>query len=276
MKHLLISSIAALALVAVTGVYPLRAQSTEPTLKCDPGAWRINGLETFCKIVDIPAPYLGSLDVKSGNGAITIRAWDEPTLFVRARIDTAASSVFEAMLFADRIAINVSGARIEASGPQSNVTLNWSVTLEILVPRNADLSLTAGNGAIAVSDVAGRIDFKVGNGAVSLTNVAGQVTGTAGNGAIVINLGGDHWDGAGVNVKTGNGAITVHVPQNYSAHFEASATIGVISTNYPVHVSKGKWGIPGLGGSLSFDAGAGGAPIHVATTVGAIKIQMEP
>ena len=89
-------------------------------------------------------------------------------------------------------------------------------------------------------------------------------------------LGGDHWDAAGLNVKTGNGAISIPVPQGYSAHFDATTTVGVISTNYPVQVSKGKWGILNLGGLLSFEAGSGGAPIQVSTTVGSIRIEAEP
>jgi hypothetical protein len=265
-----------MALAAAAGVYPLRAQA-QPTLQCDTGVWRTNGLENFCKIVDTPAPFLGSLHVKSGNGAITIRAWDEPSVFVRARIDTSSASLFDATLLADRIAITVAGAEVEASGPPTNFTMSWSVSWEILVPRNLDLSLTTGNGTIAISDITGRIDFKAGNGAVTLTNLAGQVTGTVGNGAIVITLGGDHWDGTGLTAKAGNGAITIHTPQNYSAHFDASTSMGTISTNYPVQVSRSKWSLPGFGGSLSFDAGAGGALIHVTTGIGAIKIQqMEP
>jgi DUF4097 and DUF4098 domain-containing protein YvlB len=261
------TTFAALLLVSVAS-----GQGPQPSLDCDNGTWRVNGLETYCKMVEIPADSAGALNVKSGNGSITVRVWDNPGVLVRAKVQTAAATALEAMLFADRITIAVAGTQVQANGPQSTYTLNWSVSWEVFVPRAMDLNLTAGNGAINVSDVAGHLQFSVGNGAVSLTNLAGQVEGAAGNGAITMMLGGDHWDGAGVNVKTGNGTITVHVPQDYSAHFDASTSIGTISTNYPVHVSRSKWGFPGLGGSLSFDAGAGGAPIRVSTGIGTIKI----
>src|SRR5690349_6365286 len=101
MKDILMRFTVALALTAAAaGVYPLRAQSPQPTLQCEPGSWRINGLDTFCKIVDQSAEFIGSLSVKSGNGAIAVRGWDEPNVFVRARIDTAASSVFGAAALA--------------------------------------------------------------------------------------------------------------------------------------------------------------------------------
>lgn len=267
MKHIVGKALAALVLVSAAS-----AQS----LQCDQSVWRINGLATFCKMMEIPADFTGLIDVKSGNGAITIRGWDDPGVLVRAQIQTAAGSPFDAAALADRIAIDVSGGHVQASGPQSTVHQNWSVNWEIFVPHATDLTLTVGNGAIAINDITGHIQFNVGNGAVSLTNPSGQVEGVVGNGAIAITLGGDHWDGAGLNVKTATGAISIHVPEGYSAHFDASTTVGVISTNYPVAVSKSKWGIPGLGGTLSFDAGSGGAPIHVSTTVGAIKIVEAP
>jgi DUF4097 and DUF4098 domain-containing protein YvlB len=147
------------------------------------------------------------------------------------------------------------------------------VSYEIFLPHAADLSLTTANGAIAVNDVQGHIQFTVSNGAVSLVRPGGQVEGKVANGAVAITVGGDHWEGQGVDVRTSNGAIAINAPHDYSAHFDASVTVGVISTNYPVTPARGKWGIPGLGGSLTFDAGLGGAPIRVSTVVGTIRIQ---
>jgi hypothetical protein len=270
MKLNLAKTLAALVLASVAS-----AQDVQPSLSCDQSTWRVNGLETYCKMVEIPADFAGALNVKSGNGAVAIRGWDQSGILVRAKIQTAADSVLAAMAFADRIAIEVGGGQAQAVGPQSTITSSWSVSWEIFVPRAADLTLTAGNGAVAIENVTGNIKFSVGNGAVSLVNLGGQVEGSVGNGAIAIMLGGDHWDGVGLNVKTGTGAISIHVPQGYSAHFDAMTTMGTISTNYPVHVSRGKWGILNLGGSLSFDAGSGGAPIRVTATMGAITIEAE-
>jgi DUF4097 and DUF4098 domain-containing protein YvlB len=251
------------------------AASAQGTLQCDQPGWSINGLDTFCKMVEVPADFSGSINVKSGNGAIVIRGWDEPGVLVRAKIQTAATSVFDAVALADRVSIEVAAGKVQATGPQTTTHLSWSVCWEIFLPHNADLTLATLNGAITISDITGRIQFSVSNGAVAVDRLGGNVDGSVSNGAIAITLGGDHWDGAGLTVKTSTGAIAVHVPHAYSAHFEASTTVGTISTNYPVSVSRGKWGIPGLGGSLAFDAGAGGAPIRVSTTVGAIRIVEE-
>jgi DUF4097 and DUF4098 domain-containing protein YvlB len=251
------------------------AASAQGTLSCDQPGWHINGLDTFCKMVEVPADFAGSINVKSVNGAIAIRGWDEAGVLVRAKVQTAATSESEAAALADRISIEVAAGKVQATGPQTTSHLNWSVSWEIFLPHNADVTLGTANGAIAISDVTGRIQFNISNGAVALDRLGGNVDGSVSNGAIAITLGGDHWDGAGLTVKTSTGAIAVHVPHEYSAHFEAVTTVGTISTNYPVTVSRGKWGIPGLGGSLSFDAGAGGAPIRVSATVGAIRIVTE-
>ena len=173
---------------------------------------------------------------------------------------------------AAQVSIDVSDGRVQASGPKNTIYQNWSLTYEIFLPHTTDPAL---NTALAITHVPGHIRFNIANGAVSLVRLAGQVDGKIANGAIAITLGGDHWDGPCLDVKTANGAITINTPYDYSAHFDASTTVGTVSTNYPVSVQtrNGKWGIPGLSGSLTFDAGIGGAPIRVSRVVGTIRIQ---
>src|SRR5215471_5789222 len=140
---------------------------------------------------------------------------------------------------AAQVSIDVSDGRVQASGPKNTMYQNWSLTYEIFLPHTTDLALNTANSAIAIT------------------------------------LGGDHWDGPCLDVKTANGAITINTPYDYSAHFDASTTVGTVSTKYPVAVQtrNGKWGIPGLSGSLTFDAGIGGAAIRVSRVVGTIRIQ---
>jgi len=268
MKTLLIGTLAA-------SVVPALSAAPTPSLECHENGWHVNGLETFCKMVEIPALFGGSLSVTTTNGSITIRAWDGPDMLVRAQINTAAATIFDAESLAAQVSIDVSDGRVQASGPQNTMYRNWSLNYEIFLPHTADLSLTTANGALSITDVQGRIQFNVANGAVALVRLAGQVDGKISNGALAITLGGDHWDGAGLDVKTANGAITINTPYDYSAHFDASTTVGTVSTKYPVAVQtrNGKWGIPGLSGSLTFDAGIGGAPIRVSRVVGTIRIQ---
>ena len=92
MKLNLAKTLAALVLASVAS-----AQDVQPSLSCDQSTWRVNGLETYCRMVEIPTDFAGSLNVKSGNGAITMRGWDQSGVLVRAKIQTAADSVSDAM-----------------------------------------------------------------------------------------------------------------------------------------------------------------------------------
>ena len=249
------------------------AYSQSATLQCTQSGWRVNGLETYCTMVEISAAFGGSLDVATANGAITIRGWDNSDVLVRAQIHTAAVTLYDAQSLAAMIAIDTSQNRVRASGPSATPWLTWSVSYEIFLPHAAGLTVTTANGAISIQDVQGHIVFTIGNGAASLDRLGGQVEGKIANGAAAITLAGDHWDGQGLDLKTANGAIAVNAPHEYSAHFDAATTVGIVTTNYPVHPANGKWGIPGLGGSLSFDAGFGGATIRVSTVVGTVRIE---
>ena len=148
----------------------------------------------------------------------------------RGRYESNAESI------AAQVSIDGSDGRVQVSGPKNTMYQNWSLSYEIFLPHTADLALNTANGALAITDVEGHIQFNIADGAVSLVRLAGQVAGKIANGALAITLGGDHWDGPGLDAKTANGAITINTPHDYSAHFDASTTVGTASTNYPVAV----------------------------------------
>ena len=66
-------------------------------------------------------------------------------------------------------------------------------------------------GGIDIVGVRGDIDFRAVNGGVALTGVAGDVTGRTTNGGVKVELEGVRWDGAGLDVETTNGGVTVMV-----------------------------------------------------------------
>ena len=78
---------------------------------------------------------------------------------------------------------------------------------------------------------------------------------------------GDRWDGGELNAKTTNGGVSLKVPDNYNARFEASTVNGGISMDFPVVVS-GK-----IGRELATNIGAGGSLIHVTTTNGGVSVK---
>ena len=64
----------------------------------------------------------------------------------------------------------------------------WSTSYVVQVPRHFDLSLTAHNGSLRVTDVQGRMDLRTQNGSVGLDEVGGQVHARTQNGSLNVQL----------------------------------------------------------------------------------------
>ena len=246
------------------------AQTPEPRLSCDDNRSHNRRLVSHCEMKEqtLAAP-MGAIHINPGqNGGVTVRGWDRPDVLMRARIDASAPSDSEARQIASQIRLASGAGQIQAEGPDNDRDRNWSVTYEIFAPRNADIDATAHNGGIHLADLRGRIQFSAVNGGVTLQRLAGDVQGHTANGGLTIELAGDHWDGAGMNVETTNGGVKLGVPGNYSAHVETSTVNGGMHVDFPVAM-QGRFSDH----ELSFNLGAGGAPIRVITTNGGVHIR---
>jgi DUF4097 and DUF4098 domain-containing protein YvlB len=136
-----------------------------------------------------------------------------------------------------REVVDAGSGQVAARGPNSADHESWAVSYEVFVPQTSDLKLTAKNGAVTVSDVRGRIEFDTKNGAVRLARIAGDVSGATLNGALHVELAGSSWEGRQLEVSTKNGAVTLAVTQNYSAHVQTETVNGGINSDFPVTVT---------------------------------------
>lgn len=230
--------------------------------------WHSDRLLSHCEIKEQTLPAAGSISVDGRqNGGVSVKGWDRNEILARARIQTAAPTQAEADALAQQITIETAGAKIFANGPENRRDYYWSVSYEVFVPRRTDLSLTAHNGGIAISDVQGRLDFNTSNGGVSLRRVGGTVRGGTTNGGLSIELAGDRWDGEEMDVKTTNGGISMSVPENYSAHLETGTVNGNLSIDFPVTV-QGR-----ITRELAVNLGSGGPTIRAMTTNGGVRIK---
>jgi len=82
-----------------------------------------------------------------------------------------------------------------------------------------------------------------------------------------VTLDGERWRGAGLDVRTQNGGVTVEVPQRYNAELETGTVNGRVDLDFPVTVS-GR-----LGRSLTTKLGTGGPPIRVTTQNGGVALR---
>ena len=224
----------------------------------------------YCEVRESTMPGVNPIDVDaSPNGGISIRGWDRAEAHVRARIQTYADTMAEAQALASAVRIEATGTIVRSDGPSQDRDngRNWSVSFEIQVPRTAMITLHTVNGGISIQDFRGTAKFTTRNGGVTLADVGGDIKGETSNGGLTVDLRGDRWDGAGLDVETHNGGVKVSVPENYSAVLETSTVNGRVSIDFPVTVSGS------IGRQLTTTLGSGGAKIKATTVNGGVTIR---
>ena len=246
------------------------------SLVCDDNNNRNDHQARSCEVREQTIAYGGQLTVDGGtNGGVSIKGWDNGGVLVRSRVESWAEDDATAKSLASQIHVNFSAGQISAIGPETTNSRgdhgqNWSVSYEVFVPRNADLSLKAHNGGISIADVRGNIRFSTQNGGVSLMNLAGDVEGATTNGGVNVTLTGNRWDGVKLDARTTNGGVNISMPQSYSAHLETGTINGHINANFDVTVSGN---LTEKSKKMVFDIGGGGPTIHVETTNGGVNFK---
>jgi hypothetical protein len=224
-----------------------------------------------CEVREQTVAYGGQLTVDGGkNGGVSIKGWDNGSVLVRSKVEAWANDDGTAKNIGSQIHVNWSAGQISASGPESGDHQGWSVSYEVFVPRNADLSLKAHNGGISVADVRGNIRFDTTNGGVNLKNLGGDVEGTTKNGGVNVTLAGNRWDGTKLDARTTNGGVNISLPAAYSAHFETATVNGHVNANFDVTLSGN---LTEKSKRMNFDIGGGGPTIHVETTNGGVNVK---
>jgi hypothetical protein len=229
--------------------------------------------DAFCEVRDVSLGTVRALDADTGgNGGIIVRGTTGSSIRVRARVITRARRDDDAKALAGDVHISTLGGRIRVDGPADRRARGWSVDLAIEVPRDMPLTLATRNGGISIRDYTGRADFSTVNGGLALSGVAGDLHGETTNGGITVALDGRSWSGAGLDLRTVNGGVSLRVPDSYSADLEVDTVHGGISTDIPITL-QGR--LFGPNGHLSTRLGSGGPPIRVRTTNGGIVLRRD-
>jgi DUF4097 and DUF4098 domain-containing protein YvlB len=262
-----LSSIGIFFFAAISGLAQA-PKSPAPSLSCDHPDH--NGrLVNHCEMREQTMASGGKLTIDGRiNGGISVKGWSRNDILVRAQVRTSAASEGEARLLAGQVFLQATAGHVAATGPAAGDQSQWSVSYEVFVPQQSDLSLATHNGGIRVSDVQGQIDFEAVNGGIHLARLAGNVKGETKNGGVHIELAGNRWDGQGLDVRSVNGGVHVSLPSNYSARLEAGTTNGSVQSNLPEVVTPNEKRPKQIGVHL----GGGGATVRVVTTNGGVHI----
>jgi DUF4097 and DUF4098 domain-containing protein YvlB len=186
---------------------------------------------------------------------------------VLARIQTEGEDMDDAKDVASSITVETENGHVRAKGPSTHRQQSWSVSYDVWMPRQTDLQATTQNGGIVVEDLEGRLDLGAQNGPLVLRSVSGDVRGETTNGPLQVELEGDRWRGAGLDLRTTNGPVTLTIPEDYSARLETGTVNGGMRIDFPVTL-QGE-----IGRRISTQLGRGGALIRAVTTNGPVVIR---
>jgi hypothetical protein len=228
--------------------------------------WRGGPRARACDVRELTVAAGGTLAVDAGpNGSISVTGESRRDVQVRATVQAWGRDEAEAQRIASEVTVRSDG-ELRAAGPTQLGRAGWSVSYELLTPRDIDLALETQNGSIAIAGVRGDLEFEAQNGSISLEGVAGNVRGRTTNGGVEARLTGDTWEGAGLDLETTNGGVRLRVPEDYSARLETSTVNGAIDVDFPLTV-QGR-----IGREISTTLGKGGALVRAETTNGQVRI----
>jgi len=224
------------------------------------------------------------LRVTTTDGAITVRPWDRNE--IGARVVTHGWQIRPSEV---RINGHQGGDRVEIEviTPKEFVGFGrHSVEVEILTPRELRAEIRSGDGHISVQDLKGEFHLSSGDGSIEANAMDGILEAKTGDGSIRAS---GRWDKldlrtedgsveAGIragskmtsawSVHTGDGHITLRLPDNFAADLDAHTGDGKVTVDFPVTVS-GSVG----GGQLRGKLNGGGATLIVRTGDGAIHLE---
>jgi hypothetical protein len=253
---------AMLAVLACTGAV---GQQPAASKECDGNAnW--GSRSHACELRETTVAARAALSVDAGpNGGISVTGADRKDVLIRATVRAWGESEADARAMASQIVVHTDDV-IRADGPAQNGRNGWAVSYEVFAPRDTNLKLETRNGGIAITSVRGVLDFETQNGGVKLDGLAGNVRGRTTNGGVDVKLTGARWEGETLDVRTTNGGVRMHVPENYSARLETGTVNGGVNIDFPVLV-QGK-----IGRDISTTLGNGGALLRAETTNGGVRV----
>jgi len=224
------------------------------------------------------------LRLDAGEGAVTVRSWDRNEIEARVTTQGWKISPSEVRVVdrqaADRVEIDVRVPRMEISFG------HHSVHVELEVPRELRSEIRTADGRITARDLKGEIHLSTGDGSIEVESIDGTFEAKTGDGHIRASGRWDRLDldtkdgsieadvragskmAAGWRVRTGDGHITLRLPENFNADLDAHTGDGNIHVDFPVTLS-GSLGGSEVHGKLN----GGGEILLLRTGDGPIRLQ---
>lgn len=211
------------------------------------------------------------LTVESSNGYVVVESAEVANVSVTAKLRSRADTLEKAEERVEALLVDMIQTgdnlllRYRSSDQSADVRKYSGVSFEVTVPAQADVEVDTSNGAITIRGIEGEFDLDTSNGAIDLDDLVGVVVADTSNGRIDVDgfrgtldletsngaidiqdvetsidarTSNGRIDFAGVlvgddnDLRTSNGAIQVKVAADASITFDASTSIGSISTSF--------------------------------------------
>lgn len=268
MKHTLGRGLLMVLIVAVLAVLPSRADEWSKT-------YTISGKP--------------DLRVDTSDANIHVHTWDQNT--IEARVTTVRYKIGEGGI---RIEEHQNGdmVEIDVHYPHNGITINFGnygnhrVDIDIHMPREGRVDLHTGDGNIELANFKGEMLLHSGDGAIETDSVDGKLRASSGDGHIRVNGRFDELDlktgdgrvearalagsvlGASWRLESGDGSVTLEIPDNLSADVDLHTGDGHIDLDVPI-TTEGKFRSNDLHGKLN----GGGNLLTIHTGDGSIHLR---
>jgi DUF4097 and DUF4098 domain-containing protein YvlB len=226
------------------------------------------------------------------DGSIEIRPWDKADVQVviekRGHDKDAVDAIeVKSEQHGDRIEISVTEPKRDHSHFNFHFN-NRSAKLIVSVPSASDITAKSGDGSIDIERIAGRVQLRSGDGSIRGRMLGGDVEANTGDGSIrldgkltsvrvhtgdgsvTIHAEAGSSPGADWDIVTGDGSVTLEVPDGFGAELDAhTGDGGIHMRDLTLSNVTGNVGKNSLRGRL----GDGGRALRVRTGDGSITLK---
>ncbi len=242
---------------------------------------------TFARTLTVNGPV--DLNIRTGSGDIQIRTGSTDRVQIVGRI-SASRSWSSSESPADRVRRVEAAPPIAQQGNAINVGHtngdesynNVSISYEVVVPPNTQLTSSTGSGDQTIGSVDGGVRARTGSGDIQIERTGGSLQAQTGSGSIrVASVGGEVHARTGsgdvhvaqivradVTVQTGSGDVVLQLPSEAAYSLDASTGSGSINTAQPITV-QGRLRRNRVQGTVR----GGGNVVRVRTGSGSIEIR---
>jgi len=197
------------------------------------------------------------LDVKNEMGSISVRGSNEPHCKLIVAVKGGAETVEEAQRIVDQtkpvITPSENGVSVTMTKPENDRQQDHSsrtVTMEIVVPHDAQLKVSQAFGDIRLNNLDGSVQAASNMGSIRAAQTCGKVT-----------------------LNANFGEIEFIVPDGFSAKVQAKADFGSIQSDAPLDVAKPD--AFSMGSRASGVIGGGEGNVSLKTNMGSIRIRSQ-